>query len=167
MVAGLVITYMRPFKIGDRIKIADVSGDVIEKTLLVTRIKTVKNEIITIPNASVLSGNTINYTSQANEQGLIIYTTVTIGYDVPWTKMHATLIEAAVRTEMILKNPKPFVLQTSLEDFYVAYQINAYTKEASKQALIYSNFHQNIQDCCNEAGIEILSPHYVQPAMEI
>lgn len=160
MVAGLVITYMRPFKIGDRIKIADVSGDVIEKTLLVTRIKTVKNEIITIPNSSVLSGNTINYTNQATEQGLIIYTTVTIGYDVPWTKMHATLIEAAVRTDMILKNPKPFVLQTSLEDFYVAYQINAYTREASKQALIYSNLHQNIQDCCNEAGIEILSPHY-------
>jgi small-conductance mechanosensitive channel len=160
MVAGLVITYMRPFKIGDRIKIADVTGDVVEKTLLVTRIKTVKNEIITIPNASVLSGNTINYTSEAIKTGLIIHTTVTIGYDVPWPKMHETLIEAALRTEMILKHPKPFVLQTSLEDFYVAYQINAYTREASKQALVYSNLHQNIQDCCNEAGIEILSPHY-------
>jgi small-conductance mechanosensitive channel len=160
MVAGLVITYMRPFKIGDRIKIADVTGDVVEKTLLVTRIKTVKNEIITIPNASVLSGNTTNYTSEAVKTGLIIHTTVTIGYDVPWPKMHETLIEAALRTKMILKDPKPFVLQTSLEDFYVAYQINAYTREASKQALVYSNLHQNIQDCCNEVGIEILSPHY-------
>ena len=160
MVAGLVITYMRPFKIGDRIKIADVSGDVIEKSLLVTRIKTVKNEIITIPNASVLSGNTTNYSSQANETGLIIHTTVTIGYDVPWKKMHETLIQAALRTDLILKEPKPFVLQTSLEDFYVAYQINAYTREASRQALVYSTLHQNIQDCCNEVGIEILSPHY-------
>ena len=160
MVAGLVITYMRPFKIGDRIKIADVTGDVIEKTLLVTRIKTPKNEIITIPNASVLSGNTINYSIQANETGLIIHTTVTIGYDVPWKNMHEALINAALRTDAILKEPKPFVLQTSLEDFYVAYQINAYTKEANRQANIYSNLHQNIQDCCNEAGIEILSPHY-------
>jgi len=160
MVAGLVITYMRPFKIGDRIKIADVSGDVIEKSLLVTRIKTVKNEIITIPNASVLSGNTINYTSEAAEKGLIIHTTVTIGYDVPWRDMHAALINAALRTDMILKEPKPFVLQTSLEDFYVAYQINAYTREANRQALVYSTLHQNIQDCCNEVGIEILSPHY-------
>jgi small-conductance mechanosensitive channel len=160
MVAGLVITYMRPFKIGDRIKIADVTGDVIEKTLLVTRLKTVKNEIITIPNSSVLSGNTTNYSIEANENGLIIHTTVTIGYDVPWPKMHETLITAALRTEAILKEPKPFVLQTSLEDFYVAYQINAYTREASKQALVYSNLHQNIQDCCNEVGIEILSPHY-------
>jgi len=160
MVAGLVITYMRPFKIGDRIKIADVTGDVIEKSLLVTRIKTVKNEIITIPNASVLSGNTTNYSNEAAKTGLIIHTTVTIGYDVPWKNMHAALIEAALRTEMIMKEPKPFVLQTSLEDFYVAYQINAYTREASRQALVYSNLHQNIQDCCNEVGIEILSPHY-------
>ena len=160
MVAGLVITYMRPFKIGDRIKIGEVSGDVLEKTLLVTRIRTTKNEIITIPNSSVLSGNTINYSSESINKGLIIHTTVTIGYDVPWNKMHEALIDAASRTDMIMKEPKPFVLQTSLEDFYVAYQVNAYTREANKQALIYSNLHQNIQDVCNERGIEILSPHY-------
>ncbi|MDP5093573.1 MAG: mechanosensitive ion channel [Polaribacter sp.] len=160
MIAGLVITYMRPFKIGDRIKIGDISGDVIEKTLLVTRVKTIKNEIITIPNSAILNGNTTNYTNGAKETGLIIYSTVTIGYDVPWKKMHEVLIDAALRTEMILKEPKPFVLQTSLDDFYVSYQINAYTKEASKQALVYSNLHQNIQDVCNERGVEILSPHY-------
>ncbi|MGE0079082.1 MAG: mechanosensitive ion channel family protein [Bacteroidales bacterium] len=160
MVAGLVITYMRPFKIGDRIRIGDVSGDVIEKTLLVTRVKTIKNEIVTIPNSSVLSGNTTNYSSESKNTGLIIHTTVTIGYDVPWRNMHQALIEAALKTEMIESDPKPFVLQTSLDDFYVSYQINAYTKEASKQAIIYSNLHQNIQDICNEREIEILSPHY-------
>ena len=160
MIAGLVITYMRPFKIGDRIKIGDVTGDVLEKTTLVTRIRTVKNEIITIPNSAVLSGNTINFSSEAIEKGLIIHTTVTIGYDVPWKEMHKALIDAALRTEMLLSEPKPFVLQTSLDDFYVSYQINAYTKEAKKQAFIYSNLHQNIQDVCNERGIEILSPHY-------
>lgn len=160
MVAGLVITYMRPFKIGDRIKIAQTSGDVIEKSLLVTRIKTSKNEIITIPNSSILAGNTVNYSSDVKNEGLIIYTTVTIGYDVPWKNMHEALIEAALKTQFILKEPKPFVLQTSLDDFYVSYQINSYTKTPNKQARIYSNLHQNIQDVCNERGIEILSPHY-------
>ena len=160
MVAGLVITYMRPFKIGDRIKISDVTGDVIEKTLLVTRIRTVNNEVVTIPNSSVLNGNTINYSVEAKERGLIIHTTVTIGYDVPWKKVQQVLVDAALRTAMVNNEPKPFVLQTSLEDFYVAYQINAYTNEASKQGSIYSNLHQNIQDLCNERGIEILSPHY-------
>lgn len=160
MVAGLVITYMRPFKIGDRIKIAQTSGDVIEKSLLVTRIKTSKNEIITIPNSSILAGNTVNYSSDVKNEGLIIYTTVTIGYDVPWKNMYEALIEAALKTQFILKEPKPFVLQTSLDDFYVSYQINSYTKTPNKQARIYSNLHQNIQDVCNERGIEILSPHY-------
>jgi small-conductance mechanosensitive channel len=160
MVAGLVITYMRPFKIGDRIKIGDVAGDVLEKTLLVTRLRTIKNEIITIPNSAVLNGNTTNYTSASKELGLIIHSSVTIGYDVPWPKVHSALNEAAERTEFLLSEPKPFVLQTSLEDFYVAYQINAYTREVQKQALIYSNLHQNIQDVFNEQGIEILSPHY-------
>ncbi len=136
MVAGLVITYKRPFTIGDRIRIAEVTGDVIEKSLLVTRIRTIKNEIITIPNGSILTGNTVNYSSEVSEQGLIVHTTVTIGYDVPWKDMQQALLDAAGRTEMILNEPKPFVLQTSLDDFYVAYQINGYTREASKQALI-------------------------------
>lgn len=160
IIAGLVLTYMRLFKIGDRVKIGEVFGDVIEKSSLVTRVRTPKNEIISIPNSTVMSSHTINYSSDAPEKGLIIHTTVTIGYDVPWKKMHAALIEAAKRTELVMETPEPFVLQTSLEDFYVAYQINAYVQEANKQATIYSNLHQNIQDVCNEQGIEILSPHY-------
>jgi len=160
VIAGLVLTYMRLFRIGDRVKIGDVVGDVIEKSSLVTRVRTTKNEIISIPNSTVMSSHTINYSSDAPEKGLIIHTTVTIGYDVPWKKMHQVLIDAALRTDLVLKEPQPFVLQTSLEDFYVAYQINAYVREANKQALIYSNLHQHIQDVCNEEGVEILSPHY-------
>lgn len=160
MIAGLVITYMRPFKPGDRIKIADVSGDVIEKTLLVTRIKTIKNEIITIPNSSILTGNTVNYSLQAEHQGLILHTTITLGYDLPWRKIHKTLIDAALATEFVQQEPKPYVLQTSLDDFYVSYQLNAYTREASRQAYVYSELHKNIQDFCRDADIEIMSPHY-------
>lgn len=160
LIAGLVLTYMRLFKIGDRVKIDDVIGDVIEKSSLVTRVRTIKNEIISIPNSKVMSSHTINYSSDAPEKGLIIHTTVTIGYDVPWKKMHEALIEAATRTEFVLEDPTPFVLQTSLDDFYVSYQLNGYIREPNKQATIYSNLHQNIQDVCNERGIEILSPHY-------
>ena len=160
IIAGLVLTYMRLFKIGDRVKIGDETGDVIEKSLLVTRIRTTKNEIVSVPNSTVMSSPTVNYTSETLNQGLILHTTITIGYDVPWKDIHQALLSAADRTDLLLKEPEPFVLQTSLDDFYVAYQINAYTREANRQAGIYSNLHQNIQDCCNEVGIEILSPHY-------
>lgn len=160
IIAGFVLTYMRLFKIGDRVKFGDVLGDVVEKSMLVTRIRTPKNEIISIPNSTIMNNHTINYSSDAPDKGLIIHTTVTIGYDVPWRDMHQALIEAAERTELILKEPKPYVLQTSLDDFYVSYQINAFIREANKQLSIYSELHQNIQDVCNEKGIEIMSPHY-------
>lgn len=162
MVAGLVITYMRPFKIGDFIKIGDVSGEVIEKTALVTRVRTPKFEDITIPNATVLSSTSTNFSANTKNasNGLLIHTTVTIGYDVPWKDIHKALIEAALKTDMIEQTPAPFVLQTSLDDFYVSYQVNVYTKEPTKQPRIYSSLHQNIQDSFNAAGIEIMSPHY-------
>ena len=160
IISGLVLTYMRLFTIGDRVKIGDVTGDVIEKSVLVTRIRTTKNEIISIPNSTVMNSHTINYSSAAPDKGLILHTTVTIGYDVPWRDMHKALTDAALKTEHILDDPAPFVLQTSLDDFYVSYQINGYTREPNRQAVIYSNLHQNIQDTCNERGIEILSPHY-------
>ncbi|MBZ0201401.1 MAG: mechanosensitive ion channel [Ignavibacteria bacterium] len=160
MVAGIVITYMRPFKIGDRVKIGEVVGDVVSKNMLVTRVRTIKNEEITIPNSNVMSNHTINFSSSAKELGLIMHTTVTIGYDVPWKKVHELLINSATETIGLLNEPKPFVLQTSLDDFYVSYQVNAYTNEANKQATIYSLLHQNIQDKFNESGVEIMSPHY-------
>lgn len=160
MIAGLVITYMRPFKVGDRIRINENTGIVIEKTMLVTRLRTIKNEEITIPNSSVLSGNTTNFSAFSKTDGLIVHTTVTIGYDVQWNKMHEALIDAALRTMYVMQEPKPFVWQTSLDDFYVSYQINAYTHEAEKALLILSELHKNIQEICAERGIEIMSPHY-------
>ncbi|EAZ80446.1 mechanosensitive ion channel family protein [Algoriphagus machipongonensis] len=160
IIAGLVIIYMRAFKIGDRVKIGDTTGDVIEKTMLVTRLRTIKNEEVTIPNSSILNGNTINYSVEDHGAGLILHSTVTIGYDVPWRKVHELLIGAALEVESIIKEPKPFVLQTSLDDYYVSYQINAYTANTKIAAKSYSDLHANIQDAFQNAGVEIMSPHY-------
>ncbi len=160
VVAGVFLTYTGAFKLGDRVKIADTVGDVVEKTLLATRVRTIKNEYITIPNGMVLGSHIINYSTSAQNTGLILHTTVTIGYDVPWNDVYQLLIDAAVSTKLILDEPKPFVLQTSLDDFYVSYQINAFTSSPHLMAVIYSELHQNIQDKFNQAGVEIMSPHY-------
>ena len=161
VIAGLVITYMRPFKLGDRIQLNDTTGNVIEKTPLVTRIKTPKNEVVTIPNSFIMSSHTVNYSASAREYGLIIHSEVTIGYDAPWRQVHQLLMEAALNTPGVIDDPRPFVLETSLSDWYPVYQINAYIREADKLAQIYSDLHQNIQDRFNEAGVEIMSPHYM------
>ncbi len=161
IVAGTILTYMYAFKIGDRVKIGDTVGDIIEKTLLITRVKTIKNIVITIPNSIVMGSHIINYTTSSTQgDGLILCTTITLGYDIPWKKVHETLIDAALATLNVKKEPSPFVLQTSLDDFYVSYELNCYTDKPGIMARTYSELHQNVQDKCNEAGIEILSPHY-------
>ncbi len=160
VIAGLVLTYMRAYKIGDQVKIGDVTGDIIERSLLVTRLRTIKNEIISIPNSTVMNSHTINFSSDAPDKGLILHTTVTIGYETPWQQIHTLLKKAALATNMISKTPEPFVMQISLNEYYVSYQINAYTREPNLQADIYSELHRNILDAFNEAGIELMSPQY-------
>ncbi|MDH5275865.1 MAG: mechanosensitive ion channel family protein, partial [Gammaproteobacteria bacterium] len=161
VVAGLVLTYMRPFRNGDRVKIADTVGDVLERDLLVVRVRTIKNVDVTIPNSMVLSNHIINFSACARDPGLILHSSVTIGYDAPWRQVHDLLTAAASRTPGIEKEPAPFVLQTALDDFYVRYELNATTSTPNRMAEIYSELHANIQDAFNEAGVEIMSPHYV------
>ena len=163
LIAGVSLTYTRSFREGDVIKVGDSLGVVLERRLYVTRIKTYKNRIITIPNSLVLASHVANLSYEAREgDGLILHTRITIGYDSPWETIHALLIEAAAVTKHILKRPLPFVLQTSLNEFYVTYELNAYTDAPEVMPEIYGELHQNIQNKFNEAGVEIMSPQYTQ-----
>ncbi|OKH33979.1 small-conductance mechanosensitive channel [[Phormidium ambiguum] IAM M-71] len=161
-VAGIILIYTRAFKIGDFVAIGDTKGSVIEKSLFVTRIITPKKEVITMPNAKLLSSDVKNFSVVQRElnQHLVLYTTVTLGYDLPWRKVHEVLINAALATKYVLAEPYPFVLQTNLNDHNVSYELNAFTDHPELMPDIYSNLHQNMQDYCNQAGIEILSPIY-------
>lgn len=161
LVSGLVITYMRPFKKGDRIKIGDNVGDVVEKSALVTRIKTPNNEIITIPNSNVMAAQTVNYSHSARIHGLIIQNTVGVAYNISWQKVHEMLHEVAERTEHVSKRQKPFITQVGFDDFYVNYQLNVYIKEAKLMAKILSDLRQHTQDVFAENNIEMVSPQYI------
>ncbi len=160
IVAGIVITYMRPFQLGDRVKIGETIGDVVEKNLLVTRIKTLKNEDITIPNATIINTHLWNYSKNASKLGIILHTTVTIGYDVPSKVVTDLLLKAARNTPNLTREFKPFVLQKSLSDFYIEYELNVYTKQPGKMMQFYSDLHNQILEEFNNAGVEIMSPHY-------
>jgi small-conductance mechanosensitive channel len=162
VIGGIILIYTRAFRIGDHIRIGDVIGDIIETNFLAVRICTPANQVITIPNSTLLSNKVVNYNISSRELSrcLILQTTVTLGYDVPWRKVHATLIDAALSTEHILKDPSPFILQTSLDNNDISYQLNAYTDDPNGMVFHYSLLHQSIQDKCNQNGIEILSPAY-------
>ena len=161
LLAGLSMTYRGTFREGDRIRVGETVGIVEEIKVMITRVRTPKNEIVIIPNSKILNTDVINYSQLAKTRGLLLHTTVSIGYDVPWRQVEAILIEAARNTQGVNQEPQPFVLQTSLSDFAVEYQVNAFCKDVSNLPQIYSDLHANIQDVFNEYGVQIMSPAYV------
>jgi small-conductance mechanosensitive channel len=157
-VAGIILIYTRGFRIGDWVTIGENTGEVVQQSMLATHVRTIRNEEITIPNSVVLSSHVVNFSLQALDQGVILHTAITIGYDAPWRTIHKLLIDAALKTRLILSDPSPFVLQAELENSYVKYEINAYTNQPLQMVYIYSELHANIQDIFFEAGVEIMSP---------
>jgi small-conductance mechanosensitive channel len=161
IIAGYSLAYRRPFRVGDRVEINGTIGDVIEMRVLVTRLRSLKNEEVVIPSTAILNGQVVNFTSLAEQQGLILHTTVGIGYETPWRQVEAMLKMAANRTPGLLKKPEPFVLQKSLGDFAVNYEINAHCANPQHMMQHYSNLHRNILDVFNEYGVAIMTPAYV------
>ncbi len=160
LIAGYSMTYRRTFKVGDRVRIGDIMGDVTQVRLLVTHLRSPKNEEIVVPNSLIIGSNVINYSSIARKEGLVLHTTVGIGYEVPWRQVEAMLQEAASRTEGLLREPPPFVLQKELADFCVTYELNAYCQDPHRMFPLYTSLHRNIQDVFNEYGVQIMTPAY-------
>ena len=160
IIAGYMMTYRRVFKVGDRVKVGDVFGDVIATRLQVTHILTLKNEEVTIPNSQILTGNVMNFSSMAGTRGLILYTTVGIGYETPWRQVEAMLLLAAERTPGLLKEPRPFILLKGLGDFAVTYELNVYCDKPHEIAWIYAELQRRILDVFNEYGVQIMTPAY-------
>jgi small-conductance mechanosensitive channel len=160
LMAGYTMIYRRAFKLGDRITVDNLTGDVIERRLMVTHLRTIKNEEIIVPNSTIINSNIINYSTLARSHGLILHTTVGIGYETPWRQVEAMLKLAAERTSGLVKEPAPFVLQKSLGDFAVTYELNAYCDNPHAMAQLYTAMHQNVLDVFNEHGVQIMTPAY-------
>lgn len=159
-IAGLSMTYRAAFREGDRIRVGDVVGTVEEIKLMVTKVRTPKNEQVIIPNSNILNDNVTNYSQMARKDGVILHTVVGIGYDTPWRQVEAMLLLAAKRTGDLKQDPPPFVLQKTLGDFAVSYELNVYCDQEHRMPALYSELHANIQDVFNEHGVQIMSPAY-------
>ena len=160
IIAGYMLSYRRAFRVNDRVKIGDVTGDVTEVRMQVTHLKTTKNEEVVVPNSSILNNEVINYSSNARRDGLILHTEVGIGYETPWRQVEGMLLLAAERTKGLLKSPPPFVRETKLGDFAVTYELNAYCADAQQMGVLYTEMHRNILDVFNEYGVQIMTPAY-------
>ncbi len=161
ILAGYTLVYRRTFQEGDRIKVNEILGDVMERRILTTRIRSLKNEEIIVPNSEILNSHVTNYSTAAKDKSLILHTTVGIGYETPWRQVEAMLIEAAARTPGLLKDPPPFVLQLALGDFCVTYELNVYCDRPYYMMDLYTGLSQNILDIFNEHGVQIMTPAYI------
>ena len=163
LISGIIITYMRPFLVGDYVRIGEQEGEVIEKNAFITRLKDIKGNVVTVPNNSILSMQTINYTAAVRDgKGSVVHSVFTFTYQVPRETVEAYLLEGAARTETIEKDPKPFVLYTALEDFYTRYEINGYTKATDRLFAVYSELHKNIIDVFHEHDLDPTSSHFIK-----
>ncbi len=160
VIAGYLMTYRRAFKVGDRVQIGDVMGDVMEMRLQATHLRTLKNEEAIFPNSQLLNGQVVNYSSLSAHQGLILHTQVGIGYETAWRQVEAMLLMAAERTEGLLREPSPFVHQQSLGDYAINYELNVYCGDARNMLPLYTELHRNILDVFNEYGVQIMTPAY-------
>jgi small-conductance mechanosensitive channel len=159
VVAGLVLTYMRSFKLGDRVKVGEVLGDVVEKTPFAVRIKTSKKEVVTVPNGTLLSSNVVNFSTSGDEKsGIILYMPITVSYDIPLRNAIELITKAAYKTENVLDSPAPFVLVKNLGSYATELELNIYTNEPEKQPRIFSDINGNVRDLFEQNGISMTTP---------
>jgi small-conductance mechanosensitive channel len=166
ILAGYTMTYRRAFRVGDRVKIGAHVGDVVDVRLMVTRLRTPKNEEVVIPNSLILNGEVTNYSQAARDQSVVLHTAVGIGYETPWRQVEAMLLAAAERTPGLMREPPPFVLQQSLGDFCITYELNVHCNQPQQMPALYSRLHQNILDVFNEYGVQIMTPAYVADPLQ-
>jgi small-conductance mechanosensitive channel len=160
VIAGHTLVYRRAFHVGDMVKIQDTIGEIVETSLLVTRLRTPKNEFVVIPNSLILNNQLLNYSELARKNGIILSTTVGIGYEVPWRQTEAMLLLAAERTAGIAREPAPFVHQLALDDFDIKYELNVHCQDAHAMLHVRTALHRNILDLFNEHGVQIMTPAY-------
>ncbi|MBP7864563.1 MAG: mechanosensitive ion channel [Acidobacteria bacterium] len=161
LISGFILVFSRVFTVGDYVRVGEVEGTVTTIGMVSTKVRTIQREEVNIPNNVLLGGTSTNFSRLVEDKGVIVYTSVTIGYDTPWRQVHAMLLEAVARTAGLKKEPAPFVIQTALSDFYVEYQVNAYLQQADQRIFVLAELHARIQDTFNENGVQIMSPHYL------
>jgi len=160
IISGLFVVYSKSVRPGDYVRIGDIEGEVIDVGSLVTKLRTPRQEEITIPHSVLVGTATTNYSSLAGDNGMAVTTSVTIGYDVPWRQVHALLQLGAARTQGLRRDPPPRVMQRELSDFYVQYLLLGHLEDAKSRATVLSELHGQIQDAFNEFDTQIMSPHF-------
>jgi small-conductance mechanosensitive channel len=160
VISGLFVVYSKSVRAEDYVRVGDIEGEVIEVGFLATKLRTPRQEEITIPHSVLVGTATTNYSSLAGDNGMAVTTSVTVGYDVPWRQVHELLQLGAARTQGLRREPPPRVMQRELSDVCVQYMLLAHLEDGRNRAAVLSELHAQIQDAFNEFGTQIMAPHF-------
>jgi small-conductance mechanosensitive channel len=160
IMSGFVLLYSGSVRTGEYVKVGEIEGTIKEIGILAVKFMTPRKEFITVPNAIVIGNSTTNFSRFSESDGVPVMTQVTIGYDTPWRQVNELLLKAVAATENILQDPAPVIRQTELSDWYPVYSLTFYVRDPHTRLEILSYLNGNIQDAFNEAGVQIMSPHF-------
>nr|MBN2277605.1 mechanosensitive ion channel [candidate division Zixibacteria bacterium] len=151
--AGLMLRAVHSFKIGDFIKIGDYFGRVSERGLFHIEIQTEDRDLITLPNLYLVT----NPVRVVRSSGTIVWSEVSLGYDIPRKKIEKLLLEAARAAGL----KEPFVYVMNLGDFSVVYRVSGMLEEVKQLLSTRSSLREMMLDSLHQGGIEIVSPTFM------
>ncbi|NNE08451.1 MAG: mechanosensitive ion channel family protein, partial [Gemmatimonadetes bacterium] len=151
--AGIMLNAVRSFRIGDFIEIRDSFGRVTERGLFHTEIQTRERDLVTLPNLYLVT----HPVRTVRTSGTIISANVSIGYDAPHDHVEKNLLIGAEKAGL----KEPFVQIAELGDFSVSYRIFGLLEEIKQIMTAPSRLRAKVLDSLHEAGIEIVSPTFM------
>ncbi len=153
--AGFTLLRADPFNVGDRVKVGDdLVGDVESVTLSLTSVRTLRNEVVQIPNTRLLTTPIVNF---SRSKPYAVFLEVPVPFDVAHGRVEALLLQAAAEVEGIVKERPPEVFGKEIQGGAILYQLWAYTDRPEQMKEIKSRLVYRIQDLFTQAGVPTLN----------
>lgn len=154
-IAGIIVMVSRPFKIGDRILFKKQFADVVAIDLIYTRMRTLDNVLISIPNQELLTSEIDNFGKKTTVRRSC---SVSVAHDVSSERVETALLEAADKVDGVLKDPRPYVWVTNLGDFAVEYTLYTFVNQIKRLPEVDGDMRRTVLEACKEHGIDISTP---------
>jgi small-conductance mechanosensitive channel len=158
-IAGIIVMTSRPFKIGDRIFFNGKFADVVAIDLIYTRMKTLDNVLVSVPNQELLKSEIDNYGRKTTVRRSC---SITAGYELTAEQVETALLEAASKAEDILKDPKPYVWMTNFGDYAVEYTLYVFINRIKRLPEIDANLRKMVLETCKLHKIDISTPRLIR-----
>jgi len=155
LAGGIMLLTARPFSAGDWVEAAGVSGTVSEVGLVYTKLNTVDNKVIYIPNGEISAKTIINYSAEKKRQ---VELKVPVSYDAPAEKVKESIAQVVGEHPLTLPTPAPLIRVRAYQDSSVEYLVRCWCATEDYWTVFYDLLEQ-VKAAFDRDGIEMTYPH--------